>query len=66
MDDLYIFTNDVEKAVNIMSSTNACLSFGGFNFTKWKSNSAAFLQKVSKDQLLNTNEASPQFQKVLG
>ena len=41
---------------------------GGFNLTKWNSNSAAFLQQVSRDQLLllNTNEASPQIQKVLG
>ena len=66
MDDLYISTDDVEKAVNIMSSTKACLSLGGFNFTKWNSNSAAFLQQVSRDQLLDTNEASPQIQKVLG
>ena len=66
MDDLYISTNDVEKAVKIMSSTKACLSLGGFKLTKWNSNSAAFLQQVSSDQLLNTNEASPQIQKVLG
>ena len=66
MDDLYISTDDVEKAVNIMSSTKACLSLRGFNLTKWNSNSAAFLQQVSRDQLLNTNEASPQIQKVLG
>ena len=66
MDDLYISTDDVVKAVNIMSSTKACLSLGGFNLTKWNSNSAALLQQVSRDQLLNTDEASPQIQKVLG
>ena len=65
-DDLYISTDDDEKAVNIMSSTKACLSLGCFNLTNWNSNSAAFLQQVSRDQLLNTNEASPQIQKVLG
>ena len=64
MDDLYISTDDVEKAVNIVSSTKACLSLGGFNLTKWNSNSAALLQQVSRDQLLNTNDASPQIQKV--
>ena len=66
IDDLYISTDDVEEAVNIMSSTKACLSLGGFNLTKWNSNSAAFLQQVSRDQLLNANEASPQIQKFLG
>ena len=65
MDDLYISTDDVEKAVNIMSSTKACLSLGGFNLTKWNSNLGAFLQQVSRDQLLNTNEASPQIRKAL-
>ena len=65
MVDLYISTDDAEKAVNIMSSTKACLSLGCFNLTNWNSNSAAFLQQVSRDQLLNTNEASPQIQKVL-
>ena len=65
MDDLFISTENVEKSLKIMSSTKACLSLGGFNLTKWKSNSAAFLQQVSRDQLLNTNEASPQIHKVL-
>ena len=60
MDDLYISTDNVEKTVNIMSSTKASLSLGSFNLTKWNSNSAAFLQQVSRDQLLNTIEASPQ------
>ena len=49
-DDLYISTDNVEKAVNIMGSTKACLSLGGFILTKWNSNSAAFLQQVSSDQ----------------
>ena len=66
MDDLYISTNDVEKAVNIMSRTEACLSLRGFNLTRWNSNSAAFLQQVSRDHFLNKNEALPQTQKVLG
>ena len=66
MDDWYISTEDVEKAVSIMSSTKACMSPGGFNLSKRNSTSAALLQQVSRDQLLNTNEASPQIQKVLG
>ena len=65
MDDLYISTDDVEKAVDIMSSTKACLSLWDFNFTKWNSNSAAFLQQVGRDQLFNTNQSSPQIQKLL-
>ena len=39
---------------------------GFFDLTKWNSNSAAFLQQVSRDRLLNTNKASPHTQKVLG
>ena len=64
MDDLYISTVDVEKAINIMNRTKTCLSLGCFNLTKWNSNLAAFLQPASRDQLLNTKEASPQIQKV--
>ena len=66
MDDLYISNDDVEKAVNIMSSTKACLSLGSFNLSKWNSNLAAFLQQVNRDLLLSPNEASPQNQKVHG
>ena len=64
INDLYISNDDVEKAINIMSSTKTCLSLGCLNLTKWNSNSAAFLQPASRDHLLNTNEASPQIQKV--
>ena len=60
--DLYISTDDVEKAVNIMSSPKACLSLEGVNFSKWNFYSAAFLQQISRDQFLNTNEALPQLQ----
>ena len=60
MEDLYISTDEIEKAVKLRSSTRAGLSLEGFNLTKWNSNSAAILQQVSRDQFLNTNEASPQ------
>ena len=66
MNDLYISTDDVEKSVNIMSSTKACLSLGGFKLTEWNSHSTAFLQQVSRDLPLNTNEALPQIQMVPG
>ena len=48
MDDLYISTANVESAVNVMNSTKECLSLGGFNITKWNSNSDEFLKKRRK------------------
>ena len=66
MDDLYISTANVESAVNVMSSTKECLSLGGFNFTKWNSNSDEFLKNVANENLLKPDPPSPQPQKVLG
>ena len=66
MDDLYISTADVESAVNVMNSTKECLSLGGFNLTKWNSNSDEFLKNVANENLLKPDLPSPQPQKVLG
>ena len=65
-DDLYISTADVESAVNVMNSTKECLSLGGFNLTKWNSNSDEFLKNVANENLLKRDLPSPQPQKVLG
>ena len=66
MDDLYISTANVESAVNVMNSTEECLSLGGFNLTKWNSNSDEFLKNVENKNLLKPDVPSPQPQKVLG
>ena len=66
MDDLYISTANVESAVNVMSSTKKCLSLGGFNVTKWNSNSDEFLKNVANENHLKPDLPSPQPQKVLG
>ena len=66
MDDLYISTANVESVVNVMNSTKKCLSLGGFNLTKWNSNSDEFLKNVGKENLLKPDLPSPQPQKLLG
>ena len=66
MDDLYISTADVEIAVNFMNSTEECLSLGGFNLTKWNSNSDKFLINVANENLSKPDLPSPQPQQVLG
>ena len=66
MDDLYISTADVESAVNVMNSTKDFLSLGGFNLTKWNSNSYEFLKNVANENFLKPDLSSPQPQKVLG
>ncbi|XP_075256676.1 uncharacterized protein LOC142349146 [Convolutriloba macropyga] len=49
-----------------MNSTKECLSLGGFNLTKWNSNSDEFLKNVANECLLKPDLPSPQPQKVLG
>ena len=65
-DDLYISTAHIENAVNVMKRTTECLSFGGFNLTKWNFNSDEFLRNVATDNILKPDVPSPQHQKVLG
>ena len=66
MDDLYISTANVESAVNVMNSTKKCLSLGGFNLTKWNSNSDVFLKNVANENHSKPDLPSPQHQKILG
>ena len=66
MDDLSISTANVESDVNVMNSTKECLSLGGFNPTKWNSNSDKFLKNVANENFLKPDLPSPQVLKVLG
>ena len=62
-DDLYISTANVENVVTIMNSTKESLSLGGFNLTKWNSNSDDFLKNVAIENLLKPDMPSPQPEK---
>ena len=44
----------------------ANLSRGGFNLTKWNSNSSEFLETVEPGIRLDPSKVQPQIQKVLG
>ena len=46
MDNIYVATYSVEKAQRILREKRATLSRGGFNLTKWTSNSSEFLKTV--------------------
>ena len=61
MDDLYISTAKVESAVNVMNCTKECLSLGGFNLTKWNSNSDEFLKSVANENRIFSVFAPPQY-----
>ena len=66
MDDLYISTNSLEGAQKILQGMRNVLSKGGFNLTKWNSNSPQFLNSVEAKIRLHPDNALPQKQKVLG
>ena len=66
MDDLYVATDSVEKAQRILRGMRATLSRGGFNLTKWNSNSSEFLETLELGIRLDPLKVQPQNQKVLG
>ena len=66
MDDLYVATDSVEKAQRILREMRATLSRGGFNLTKWNSNSSEFLETLEPGIKLDPSKVQPQNQKVLG
>ena len=66
MDDLYVATDSVEKAQRILREMRATLSRGGFNLTKWNSNSSEFLETVDPGIRLDPSKVHPQNHKVLG
>ena len=66
MDDLYVATDSIEKAQRILREMRATLSRGGFNLTKWKSNSSEFLETLEPGKGLDPSKVQPQNQKELG
>ena len=66
MDDLYVATDSMKKAQRILREMRATLSRGGFNLTKWNSNSSEFLENVEPGIRLDPSKVHPQNQKVLG
>ena len=66
MDNLYVATDSVERAQRILREMRATLSRGGFNFTKWNSNSSEFLATLEPGMRLDPSKVQPQNQKALG
>ncbi|XP_075250799.1 uncharacterized protein LOC142343002 [Convolutriloba macropyga] len=66
MDDLYVAVSSPNEASNIVHETRKVLATGGFNLTKWNSNSQQVLDLLNPDIRLNPETSAPQSQKVLG
>ena len=69
MDDLYVATDatdSIEKAQRKLGEKRATLSRGGFNLSKWNSNSSEFLETVEPGIRLDPSSVQPQKQKALG
>ena len=50
MDDIFVFTDTIREAISIIRDLRLVLSLGGFNLTKWISNSPEILNNVPPDQ----------------
>ena len=66
MDDLYVATDSIQKVQIILREMRAVLSRGGFNLTKWNSNSSEFLETNEPGIRLNPSKTQLKNQKVLG
>ena len=69
MDDLFVSTDTVQQAVQIIHDSRTVLSRGGFNLTKWITNCHEILSAVpSEHRALSLEELyhAPKMQKVLG
>ena len=66
MDDLYIAVSSPNEATNIVHETCKVCATGGFNLTKWNSNSQLVLDLLNPDIRLNPETSAPQSRKVLG
>ncbi|XP_075241673.1 uncharacterized protein LOC142336649 [Convolutriloba macropyga] len=65
MDDLFVAVSSPNEATNIVHDTRKVLATGGFNLTKWNSNSHQVLDQLNPDIRLNPETFAPQSQKVL-
>ena len=69
MDDLFVSTDTIQEAIGIVRDLRLVLSRGGFNLTKWISNSPEILKNVPPDhRALSPDEIRhpSKDQKVLG
>ena len=66
MDDLYVAVSSPNETSNIVHETRKVLATGGFNLTKWSSNSQQVLDLLNPDIRFNPKTSAPQSQKVLG
>ena len=66
MDDLYVSTNSLEGAQQILQGMRNVPSKGGFNLTKWISSSPEFLSSLEPAIRLHPMNTLPQKQKVFG
>ena len=66
MKDLFVAVPSPNEATNIIHDTRKVLATGGFNLTKWNSNSHQVLDLLNPDIRLNPETPAPQSQKVLG
>ena len=69
MDDLFVSTDTIQEATSIIRDLRLVLSRGGFNLTKWISNSPEILNNVPPDhRALSSDEIrhTPKPRKVLG
>ncbi|XP_075257605.1 uncharacterized protein LOC142349743 [Convolutriloba macropyga] len=65
MDDLFVDVSSPNEATNIVHDTRQVLATGGFNLTKWNSNSHQVLDLLNPDIRLNPETSAPQSQKVI-
>ena len=49
MDDLYHATDTVEEAISVSKDLKNLLLLGGFNLTKWSSNSLETMKSIPKE-----------------
>ena len=66
MDGLYVSVSSPNETTNIFHKTCKVLATGGFNLTKWNTNSQQVLDLLNPDIRLNPETSAPQSQKVLG
>ena len=66
MDYLYLAVSSSNEATKFVHETRKVLATGGFNLTKWSSNSQQVFDLLSLDIRLNSETSAPQIQKVLG
>ena len=65
MDELFVALSSPNEATIDVHDTRKVLATGGFNLTKWNSNSHQVLDQLNPDIRLNPETSAPQSQKVL-